>query len=440
MKFRAHKPSICIALPGINYLPYSPYVLSTVPVVPYLAKDYDITVVYRKTLQSEGLDYNYFTLIDQSKMSAREKQNQLGYYSPTNYVELVKYQRLFSQFAKNHAQEFDLVMEKEWPFLGSFSQAFQQHDVPTVLLAEAIYKFQKKSQPLWQGNLIKKALGIGLDSLRPEWRKEWTRKATAVVAETQQLKDFLIEHRYVANKTPIYPIPYGVNLEVFYPRDRQLCRQQLGINQDVFVITYIGSLNRFIQEPGPIIEALGREQPKNVVLHIVGDGNKRHELEAIATQFNSPVIFHGRLPQSQAAVYIGASNLCIAPYNKTLYEDDKFTCASLKIPEYLACGRPALTIPCERMEHLLDTDKYGFLVENNVDSYREFFQNLPTKNDLENKETRIFSDLYNAILKEKHIVFSWQDIAELHKQVIEDCLNRRINRSLSPRNREIITL
>ncbi|MGA9380586.1 MAG: glycosyltransferase [Phormidium sp.] len=439
MKTNQKKPRICIALPGINYLPYSPYVLSTLPMVPYLADDYDITVVYRKIVEPQGLDYKYLTLLDESQMSEKERQNKHGYHNPTDYVNLLKYQRVLEQFAAKHAEDFDLILEKEWPLLGAFSLAFAKYNVPTVLLAEAVYKFQKKSEPFWKGNVIRKALGLGLDRLRPQLRKGWTQKATGIVAETEQLKEFFIDHGYATKEKPIYPIPYGVDLEIFAPRDRQICREELGIQSDAFVLTYVGSLNRFIQEPGPIIEALGREKPKNVVLHIVGDGNKRHELEEIARKYNAPVIFHGRLPQEKAAVYIGASDICIAPYNRYLYADDKFTCASLKIPEYMACGRAVLTIPCERMEYLLDKQKYGFIVENEVDSYREFFRNLPSKTELEKMEATILNDLQNSTLKDKCIVLSWRDIAEMHKQVIQDCLAGKFSWSNSPKSADLVT-
>lgn len=422
MKFTHEKPRICIALPGINYLSYSPYVLSALPVVPYLEQRFDVTVVYRKILETKALDYKYLTILDEATMSEKEKRNTQGYFSPSNYISLLKYQYTLDKFAQKHAKDFDLVMEKEWPFLGAFASAFRKYQVPTVLLAEAVYKFDQKSEPFWQGNPLKKVMSVGIGEWRHHLRKKWGRDTTSIIAETEQLKEFLFDRSYANPETPIYPIPYGVNLDVFYPQDRNFCREKLGISKDQFVLTYVGSLNRFIQEPGPILEALGREKPPNVVLHMVGDGGKREELEDIARKLQAPVIFHGRIPQKEAAMYIGAADLCLAPYNKSLYPDEKFTCASLKIPEYLACGRPVVTIPCERMEYLLDGGSYGFLVENQVDAYREFFRYLPTKDEISEMENAIASDLSNSVMRDKCIVLSWQNIAEMHEKVILESL------------------
>ncbi|MGB7440840.1 MAG: glycosyltransferase family 4 protein [Coleofasciculaceae cyanobacterium] len=416
------KPRICIALPAIQYQPRSPYVLSTVPMVPYLAKDFDVTLVYRKILntqEADHIDHKYLTLIDQSNTSNREKQNTSPYYVPNHYLSLWQYKRSIDKFAQEHAQDFDLVIEKEWPLLGAFTQPFSNYNVPTVILIEAMYKYPKQAQ----SSLVSQVAGVGLQKLRPHMRRRWSENADSIVVETEQMKSVLLDYGYASPDKAIYPIPYGVDPDTFAVRDRHLCRQKLGINQDAFVLTYVGSLNRFIQEPGPIIEALGKEKPPQVVLYIVGDGSKRQELEALARKFDSPVIFKGRLPQKEAALYIGAANLCIAPYNKNLYVGDKFTCASLKVPEYMSCGRPVLTIPCGRMEMLLDGQKYGFLVENQVDRYRDFFRHLPSFEQLYKIEEAIIQDMDSLVLRDKKILLRWWDIAEMYKQVIEETLS-----------------
>ena len=433
MTLANRKPRICIALPAIQYQPRSPYVLSTVPMVPYLAKDFDITLVYRKILstqEADHIDHKYLTLIDQNNVSQREQKNTSPYYVPNHYLSLWQYKRSIDKFAQEHAQDFDLIIEKEWPLLGAMTQAFHRHKVPTVILIEAMYKYPKQAQ----SSLASQVAGIGLQKLRPHLRQRWSESADSIVVETEQMKSVLLEYGYASHDKAIYPIPYGVDPDTFAVRDRHSCRQQLGINQDAFVLTYVGSLNRFIQEPGPIIEALGREKPPEVVLYVVGDGSKRQELETLAREFGSPVIFKGRLPQKEAALYIGAANLCIAPYNKHLYVGDRFTCASLKVPEYMSCGRPILTIPCERMKMLLDDQKYGFLVENQVESYREFFRNLPSFEKLYRIENAIIQDMDSLVLRDKKILLRWWDIAEMYKQVIEETLSLKSQ----PRSLELV--
>lgn len=239
------------------------------------------------------------------------------------------------------------------------------------------------------------------------------------------MKSFLQEKGYHSSNKSVYSIPNGVDPNIFFPQDRHLCRKKLGIDQSSLMLTYVGSLRGFIQDLEPIIEALGREKPKNVVLHLVGDGTNKDHLEALAEKFDAPVTCHGRLSQQEAARYIGAADICVAPYNKNLFPEEKFTCASLKVCEYLACGRPVLTIPCERMAHLLDGGKYGFLVENKVENYRDFFRNLSDKPKIHQLEKSLISDLENSVLRDKGIVLTWREVAQMYKQVILDNLPKK---------------
>ncbi|NES02577.1 MAG: glycosyltransferase family 4 protein, partial [Okeania sp. SIO2F4] len=161
----------------------------------------------------------------------------------------------------------------------------------------------------------------------------------------------------------------------------------------------------------------------NVFMHIIGDGKKQKELEKLAHESGAAVKFHGRLSQQEASLYMGAANICVAPYNQSLFSGGKFTSASLKVCEYLACGRLVISIPCERMESLLDGGKYGFFVENNRENYQEFFQKLPDIREILEKENNLIHDLNNSTLKNKEIVMTWKDIAEMYKIVIEENLS-----------------
>lgn len=417
------KPRICIALPGTHYAAYAPHILMTQPLIGYLMEDFEVTLVFRKTLETPNLGCHYLTVLGETKLSSGERQNRNIYYVPNNLLRTLKYYWLLNRFARRHAHEFDLVIERQWLLVGAFSQAFNRFGVPSVINLEAEFyttnQPKKLSKRLWNG-LLKLWL--------PKLRRRWLQQASGIIVETEQMTDFLLDHGYTSLEKPITAIPMGVDPTVFYPRSRKQCREQLGIAEDEVVLTYAGSLNRFIQEPGCIIEALGREQPAGVTLHILGEGSKRAELEMVARRSNAAVVFHGRVSQEELALYIGAANVCVAPYNKDLYPDGKFTSASLKVSEYLACGRPVLTIPCDRMSDLLDRGRYGFLVENDVNAYRSFLRNLPIGQELSRIETVLLEDLRNDRLRAKEIVFTWRDIATQFKQVIHTTLAQKKQR------------
>lgn len=408
------KPRICIALPGSHYPPCSTSFLNTFPRIKQLEKDFEITLAVRKVSPEHPIPYRYINILEMDRLSKKEQANQSDYYVPRGLIEAWRYLQDLDRFAKRHAKDFDLVIERQWYLTGALSAAFKRHQVPSLFILEAEF-YRNIYFSTWRQKVARQLLNQCL----PHLRRQWIRKADGLIVETHQMVEVLESQQYPLAQKPVYVIPNGIDPAIFYPRDRAQCRQSLGLNPDETLLVYVGSLRRFIQEPGPIIEALGQERPEKISLHMIGDGHKQAELEAIAQRFNAPVVFHGRIPQAQAALYIGAANLCIAPYNRHLFEEDKFTSASLKIPEYLACGRPVLTIPCERMADLTDHEKYGFLVENTVSAYRNFFRSVLDVSSLIHKEDLLLIDLENGTLKNKDIVLSWQDIADKFRVLID---------------------
>ncbi len=415
------KTKIGLAVPGLNYLAASPRALSTLPIVPYLQQEFEVTLIFRKLIDPLTYQSECLTILDPKNLTERERKNHHGYYHP-GLLSGLKYVQNLKKFAQETASRFDVILEKEWPFLGSLSQEYQRLGLPTGVIT--IAEFQKKTATPPALSLRRlKSLGqeVYKQSL-PTFRKHWIKKADSIIAESEQMKSFLITQGYTQPNQRVFTIGNGINPEIFYPRDRTACREQLNIPQSAQILVYLGSLNRYIQDPGELIEALGREKPKNVILYIVGDGNKRQELEKIAQEFDSPVIFTGHVPQTQAAVYIGAADLCIAPYNLSLFPQGKFTCSSLKVPEYLACGRPVVTTDCDRMRYLLDQGKYGYLLNHTLADYQTLFKNFPTVAEIQEKEQMLQQDLASSTLSQKQIVITWQEVAQNYAKVIREII------------------
>jgi hypothetical protein len=74
------------------------------------------------------------------------------------------------------------------------------------------------------------------------------------------------------------------------------------------------------------------------------------------------------------------------------------------------------------MQHVLANGRYGWLVENQVHSYREFLRNFPPAEQRLAREQAILTDLENSTLKQQEIVLTWRDIADMYKQVIMEAL------------------
>ncbi|MGJ3250097.1 MAG: glycosyltransferase family 4 protein [Elainellaceae cyanobacterium] len=423
MNSNSRKPKICLALPGINYVPDTTYVLNTIPIVNALKDEFDITLVFRSILKADvPPEHSYLTILLSN--STESTSSESVYFSPTNPFKAFSYLNQLEKFAHDHARQFDLIIERQWILVGSLASAFSRRGVPAISIHEAeFYTAKRVSLRSWKHWRTELNTTI-MATILPHLRQRWINQTHSLIVETEQMKQFLLKHQRIKPDVNIYAIPNGVDPTIFYPRDRPACRQQLGIAPDAFVLVYVGSLNRFIQEPAPLIQALGQIHHPNIVLHILGDGMKRRELKRFARHYSSPTIFHGKVSQDQAALYIGAANLCVAPYNKSLFPEHQFTSASLKVCEYLACGRLVMTIPCDRMNHLLDHGCYGFLVENQTESYIQLLQHLPDLGTLTEMETTLIQNLNTGKLANQHIVLSWDHISEFYKQAIRETFSR----------------
>ena len=178
MKKKSSKPRICFALPGIHYTPQSPYIRSTLPMVPYLQEHFDIVLVYRKILtlnSKDHIQHKFLTILEPDSLSKREKRNTHPYFEPQHYPALLQSKSEISRFAERHAEDFDLVFEKEWPWLGALTHEFSKRGTPTSMLIEAMYK----RPPAPDLSLPKKAASIGLQSLRLRKREVWSREVNS---------------------------------------------------------------------------------------------------------------------------------------------------------------------------------------------------------------------------------------------------------------------
>ncbi len=417
------RPRICIALPSTNYTPHSTYVRTVIPLLPYLQEDFDITLAYRKILNdqtAEHIKHQYLTILKEDTKFPGERENFSRYTAPYTYQQLRQYQTQIKTFAQAHASDFDLFIERQWSWLGAMSQAFTDEGVQTALIPEAWFE---PRLPPWQ-KPIQRLYGWRFHQVRRRRQKLWAQQVNGIIAETEEMADLLCEENYIPSCTPMLVASNGIDPACFQPRPKQQCRQSLGISKDAFVITYIGSLNRYIQEPGPLIEAVGRVGADDLTVYFVGDGAKRAELETLSQSTGAATVFVGQQPQTELASYIGAADLCVAPYNFSLYYKRRFTSASLKIPEYLACHRLVIAPDCSRTRRLTDNGKYGFFVDNTVEAYEHFLTQRPSKSEIQAKQDQLTHALESGTLREKGIVLHWSDIADIYKTAFQQFLTR----------------
>jgi glycosyltransferase involved in cell wall biosynthesis len=206
------------------------------------------------------------------------------------------------------------------------------------------------------------------------------RRLPMVIAETEELKAKLVARRGISPDR-IQVIGLGVDHALFRARDQAAAREFLGIRPDPSIVLYVGAMDEY-HDLEPVIDALGRFGHASIEFHVVGDGEYRARYEAQAARALIPSRFHGRVPHAMVPQYIAAADLCIAPYRTSAFHEGQVTFSTLKIPEYMACGRPVVSVPSPAIQRLIEEGVSGFVFPNDVGSWISFLKALPSREQL----------------------------------------------------------
>jgi glycosyltransferase involved in cell wall biosynthesis len=197
------------------------------------------------------------------------------------------------------------------------------------------------------GRGIRKALGRVLIELK-------YRLATHIVAVQRRSEKSLLEQ--IPSLAPkVKVIPNGVNTDHFRPLSMQECRQSLRL-RPANERKYICFVGRFYSTRGVqfLLNAMPAilEHHPDAELLLVGDGVARHMLETLVQklQISSNTRFVGFQPYDRLPQFIGASDICVAPYTSWYGPEDFIS--PLKLYAYMACGRAVVLsdVPIEMDE------------------------------------------------------------------------------------------
>jgi glycosyltransferase involved in cell wall biosynthesis len=185
-----------------------------------------------------------------------------------------------------------------------------------------------------------------------EWEERvFLRGAAGVVTVTRAIEAEL-RQRHPGARWPSAVVENGVDIELYQPLDREACRHELGLSRDDQYLVFAGAFQVWQGLPDLLRAfALARAQEPRLRLLLVGDGPERAAVERLRAELGlgEALRLCGFQPESQLVKYIGAADVCLAPYNTEAVEEsepDKRRYAArmrgspLKIATYMACGRP----------------------------------------------------------------------------------------------------
>lgn len=175
------------------------------------------------------------------------------------------------------------------------------------------------------------------------------RVADGIVAVTDAVKEDIVD-TYHVNPGKVAVIHNGANTDLFRPLDTVQCRLRLGLPVGRHLVTFVGNIVPW-QGLKVAIDAVALLPRGSTVLVVVGDGVQRQELEKYAGErgVRDCVKFIGSVPFEEVPYYIGAADVCIAPFADT--ERNKKDLSALKVFEYMSCGKPVVTT--EAMAHVV---------------------------------------------------------------------------------------
>lgn len=149
-------------------------------------------------------------------------------------------------------------------------------------------------------------------------------------------------------------IPNGADMSKFHPMSRDLARKQIGLDNNSFIISFVG---RFIERKGAmrIIKALEKLSDSDIkgifIGKSFGDSTQEPTGEYVA--------FKGVVPHDKIPVYLNASDVYVLP---TLAEG-----CSNSIVEAMACGLPIISSDMPFNYDILDSSNSILISPRDVD-------------------------------------------------------------------------
>ncbi len=314
-----------------------------------------------------------------------EQINKLAVYS-----HLPEFACNLENFRKQNDLQYDLVYSNYWlsGWVGKYLQIWW--DVPHVITFHTL-------------GAVKNAIGIGEDEpvLRIETEKELIKDCNRVIATTEREKEAIAMH-YEALREKIDIVPCGVNLELFYPMDRDEIRKQLGITGEKIVL-FVGRIEP-LKGVEQLLKAVSnlKDIPGLKLMIIGGDESNQNEIDhlkklTIELDIQDLVQFPGVIKHDRLPYYYNAADICVIP---SYYES--FGLVAL---ESLACGTPVISTDVGDIKNIITRDEAGYVLpDNNPHSLTEKI-NLVLSRPALNKESSL--SIRKTVEK-----YDWSNIAE----------------------------
>jgi glycosyltransferase involved in cell wall biosynthesis len=395
----ARRLSVCYVVPGHDLLASIGPSRNVINLAGALSQWADVTLAFNRVAQaSVPPDLRVLEIQPGAAAATIDDAAMKG----AGYGAFFGFLRKLRRFVDTELTSYDIVLEKSWllsGYVSSVCRARGQLGVPI----ENIVPDPRHAAGQSLAKLLRLRAGRYLAGRN-------LRGAPLVIAETEFLRKEISQFWHVPMER-IAVVDLGVDRKLFRHVDVAEARAGIGLAQDKLVLVYVGVLDK-THNLEPLLRALKAAYVPGVELHVVGDGARRKEYEAIAA--GGPVVFHGRVTHESVPRYIAAGDLCVAPYDASAFSSGELGYSTMKIPEYLSVGRAVASVPSGRTRMLVRDGETGFLFYNDVPHWQRFLANLPDRERLR----RMGAEAGRVPLP------SWDDTARRYLSLCEEQLQR----------------
>lgn len=361
---------LCYAAPGHSLLSSAGPTRNILATAAALAEWVDVTVAFRNLWEPLAAAPYRVIAIEPSGgrvTVARDDVSARG-LNPSHHW---NYLRTLRRFAADSAGTYDLVLEKGWRLSGYLARAFSRCGTPAVLIENDARCWNDPLRDL--RSLARFAAHLAAQRVA----RRCSRSLPLVIAETEELKSALIVERHL-RPGRVQVVPLGVDHARFRPRSRNVARAELGLSNEALIMLYVGGMDQY-HDLSPLLEALGQAAPAQLELHLVGDGAYCERYRELAKGATAQVRFHGQVGHAYVPTFIAAADVCLAPYQTSGFHGGQVSFSTLKIPEYMACERPVISVPSGNILALIEDGVSGFLFPNEFGAWRSFLAAFPDR-------------------------------------------------------------
>lgn len=201
------------------------------------------------------------------------------------------------------------------------------------------------------GALLSHRLGIPMICmvLDEHYSELSLQRASKIIATTEDVVPPHVLNKWVK-------VSWGANADLFSPGRTPIDEQALP-SFDGTTVGYAGSMKRWHDLDLLIGVARSLRQRKLRFL-LIGDGPERPGLERRVRQqgLADRFVFTGALPYEDVPRWLLRCDVCVAPFRPSAHPNSKkgFSLDPLKVFEYLALGKPTLSVDTANIRGLLD--------------------------------------------------------------------------------------